>query len=137
MLSVWSCSFRKLHSHHHEIFYRQEQASLPLIRPKKTPLHDKKRASPSVGGVASQTKLPKATGDNPRENPPATNGQFCVIAALPSFEIICYFCTLVARREVCVSRYHAKLQKRYALWRNMRSVGKSELPEGQFLVSFP
>jgi hypothetical protein len=24
-----------------------------------------------------------------------------------------YFCTLVARREVCVSRYHAKLQKRY------------------------
>jgi len=24
-----------------------------------------------------------------------------------------YFCTLVARREVRVSRYHAKLQKRY------------------------
>jgi hypothetical protein len=58
-LLVWSCSFRKLHSHHHEIFYRQEQASLPLLRPKKTPLHGKKRASPSVGGVAFADKLPK------------------------------------------------------------------------------
>ena len=28
--------------------FRQEQASLPLLRPKKTPLHGKKRASPSV-----------------------------------------------------------------------------------------
>jgi len=42
----------------------------------------------------------------------AHNEQFCVIAALPSFENICYFCTLVARREVRESRYHAKLQKR-------------------------
>jgi len=66
--------------------------------------------------VASRTKLPKTTEDNPRENPPATNGQFCVIAALPSLENIFYFCTLVARRKVCVSRYHAKLQKRYLLY---------------------
>jgi hypothetical protein len=90
-LSVWSCSFRKLHSHHHEIFYRQEQASLPLLRLKKTTLHGKKRASPSVGSVASRTKLPKATEDNPRENPPATNERFYEMAALPSFENNCYF----------------------------------------------
>jgi len=42
----------------------------------------------------------------------ATNKQFCVIAALPSFENICYFCPLVARRKVSVSRYHAKLLAR-------------------------
>jgi len=42
------------------------------------------------------------------------NGQFCVIAALPSFENIYYFCTLVARRKMCESRYHAKLLDRWA-----------------------
>jgi len=43
------------------------------------------------------------------------NGQLCVIAALPSFENNYYFCTLVARRKLCESRYHAKLQKRCSL----------------------
>ena len=82
-LSVWSCSFRKFHSHHHETFYKQEQASLHLLNSKKTPLHSKKRASPSVGGVASRTRLPKVTEDNPRENPPATNERFRKMSALP------------------------------------------------------
>jgi hypothetical protein len=30
------------------------------------------------------------------------------MAAVPSFENNCYFCTLVARREVCESRHLAK-----------------------------
>jgi len=34
-------------------------------------------------------------------NKPAANGRFRKIAALPSFDNICYFCTLVARRETC------------------------------------
>jgi hypothetical protein len=55
-----------------------------------------------------------AIGQRLEMRSPAGNGQFCVIAAFPSFENICYICTLVARREVCESRYHAKLQKRYA-----------------------
>jgi hypothetical protein len=60
-LSVWWCSFRKLHSHHHEIFYRQEQAqALALVPPQKiTPLHGKKCASPAVNGVASRTTIPE------------------------------------------------------------------------------
>jgi len=49
-LSVWSCSFRKPHSHHHEIFYRQEQSSLPLRCPKKTPLTAKN--APALRSVA-------------------------------------------------------------------------------------
>jgi len=83
---VWSCSFRKLHSHHHEIFYRQEQASLPLRHSKKSPLHGKKRASPSVSGVAFADNLPKESKDNQRDKPPATNEHIATIAALPSFE---------------------------------------------------
>jgi hypothetical protein len=50
------------------------------------------------------------------------NGQFCVIAALPSFENICYFCTLVARRKVCGSRHLAKPQKRCMQWRTKSSL---------------
>ena len=45
-LSVWSCSFRKLHSHHHEIFFRQEQASLPLLRPQKNSTSQQKTRQP-------------------------------------------------------------------------------------------
>ena len=36
-----------------------------------------------VGDVASRTKLPKATENNPREKPPATNGGFGASGALP------------------------------------------------------
>ena len=96
-LSVWSCSFRKIHSHHHEIFYRQEQASLPLLRSKKTPLHSKKRASPSVGGVASQKAIPKRKKKIWRAL--THNGGIGKIAALPSFEKVYYFC-----RELLVGK---------------------------------
>jgi hypothetical protein len=40
-----------------------------------------------------------------------------------------YFCTLVARREVLVSRYHAKLQKRCATPCGQSSVKTGNMTE--------
>jgi hypothetical protein len=51
-LSVWSCSFRKLHSHHHKIFYRQEQTQASALAPTLKKLHFTAKKAPTLRSVA-------------------------------------------------------------------------------------